>query len=435
MNILLTGATGFLGGRLLRELLDADHHVVCAGRRPPPSQDARCAWLNVDFATTSSDRWRVLLRGVDAVVNLVGIFRESPQARFETIHTRAPITLFDACAAVGVRRVVQVSALGADASAGTAFLRSKYAADSHLLELPLDACVVQPSLVFGTEGRSARQFLQLASLPLLPLPAGGTQGVQPVHVDDAARALRALVEAPEGSLRGLRLPLVGPRPLTLHEYLLALRRAIGVPDPLMTLSIPRPVMRLLARCGDLRPDSLLDSASWAMLQRGNTGDATAITALLGSPPREALEFVPPPQSDEVRTLARLAWLLPLLRMSLAVLWMVSGIVSLVYPAAQSNALLARAGVPAELQPVFLWGAALLDVVLGALTVWWPWQRGRRGLWIAQAALILFYSAVIALRLPEFWLHPYAPMVKNLPILAILCLLACLEPPSKRAWNT
>jgi hypothetical protein len=60
---------------------------------------------------------------------------------------------------------------------------------------------------------------------------------------------------------------------------------------------------------------------------------------------------------------------------------------------------------------------------------WP-PRRRRALWLVQAALIVFYSAVITLRLPEFWLHPYGPVLKNLPILALLALLLALEPPTK-----
>jgi ABC-type amino acid transport system permease subunit len=73
----------------------------------------------------------------------------------------------------------------------------------------------------------------------------------------------------------------------------------------------------------------------------------------------------------------------------------------------------------------LWGAAGLDLLLGLLTL--APLRSRHWLWAAQIGLILFYSAVIALRLPEFWLHPYAPMVKNLPMLALLMLLWTLEP--------
>jgi uncharacterized protein YbjT (DUF2867 family) len=434
MDILMTGATGFLGARLLRELLAAGHRVVCAGRRPPPLEHARCTWLKLDFAATPEAVWRVHLDGIDAVVNLVGIFRERGAASFAALHTRGPQALFDACAAVGVARVVQVSALGAEAGAETAFLRSKYEADRHLLALPLDATVAQPSLVFGLEGRSARQFLALASMPVVPLPAGGRQRVQPIHVDDAVAALRALVEAPPGHWRG-RVALVGPRPVSLRDYLLALRRALGLAPGALLLPVPGPLVAAAAWVGSLRRDTLLDRAAWTMLQRGNTADAAPLTRLLGRPPRQATAFVAPEVRPALRAEAQLGWLLPLLRLSLAVVWIASGIVSLLWPRDESLALLARAGVPAELQPAALWGASGLDLLLGGLTLRPPGGRAaRRALWLAQAALIGFYSVVIALRLPEFWLHPYAPMVKNLPMLAVLALLFTLEPRRPR-WNT
>ncbi|MGQ3054757.1 MAG: NAD-dependent epimerase/dehydratase family protein, partial [Roseateles sp.] len=159
MKILLTGATGLIGSRLLRQLLDAGHRVVCAGRSAPVIEHGRCSWLKLDFAATPTSVWVLHLQGVDAVVNLVGLFRESASATFAALHTSGPQALFDACASAGVRRVVQVSALGADRQAGTAFLLSKYEADRHLLALPLDACVAQPSLVFAPDGLSARRLL------------------------------------------------------------------------------------------------------------------------------------------------------------------------------------------------------------------------------------------------------------------------------------
>jgi len=426
MKILLTGATGFLGSRLLRELLAAGHRVVCAGRRPPSIDDARCGWLKLDFASTPAPVWRAHLQDIDAVVNLVGIFKESAGASFDALHVQGPRALFEACASAGVKRVVQVSALGANSRAETPYHLSKYEADRHLLSLPLDAGVAQPSLVFGPDGASAQRFLMLAALPVLPLPAGGRQRIQPIHVDDAAEALREMIEAPAGRLRGRRLALVGPEPLTLRDYLLALRSGMGLPAPVLKLSAPEPLMRLLAWLGDHQRNAMLDRASWSMLERGNTTDAAPLAAVLARQPRPVEEFIAPEQREAVRTLALLGWLLPLARLSLAVVWIATAVVSLFgFPVEQSYELLGRAGVPADLRPAALWGAALLDLALGLLTLFS--FRQRRWLWLAQGALMLFYSAVIALKLPEFWLHPYGPMLKNLPMLALLAILWRLEP--------
>src|SRR4029078_3085232 len=124
--------------------------------------------------------------------------------------------------------------------------------------------------------------------------------------------------------------------------------------------------------------------------------------------------------------AGLGWLLPMLRASVAAVWIVTGIVSFgLYPLASSYELLPRTGVPRSLAPLMLYGAASLDIAFGILTL--VLRNGaRRVLWRSQAALILFYSIVIAWKLPEFWLHPYGPMLKNIPLLAVLVSLDAME---------
>ncbi|HEX6363573.1 MAG TPA: SDR family oxidoreductase [Albitalea sp.] len=427
MNILIAGATGFIGSRLRTALLARGHRVVGVARRAP-SGAAPGEWIALDFGRVTREDWAVHLAGIDAAVNAVGILRQTPAQRFAELHVGGPTTLFEACARHGVRRVVQVSALGADEQAETDYHRSKKMADDVLLALPLDAAVVQPSLVFGPAGASARMFLGWASLPVLPLPAGGGQPVQPVHVDDVVQALVVLVETMPAPWRGARVPLVGPAPTTLAGYLQSLRAAMRLP-PARTVSIPAGAMQRLARVGDRLPGSLLDTDSWRMLQRGNVAPADATAALLGRPPREPARFVEADHASAARSQARLAWLLPLLRLSLALVWIVTGIVSMgVYPVDESYALLARSGVPEALRPTMLYGAAALDLALGVLTLWPLRQRrSRLALWASQAALILVYTAIITIRLPEFWLHPYGPVLKNLPILAALLLLAMLDP--------
>ena len=114
MKVLLTGATGFIGRHLRQALLDAGHTLLCTSREYRPD-DARCQWVVVDFAHVSTARWCELLAGVDAVVNTVGVFRERGDATFAAVHGTGARRLFVACVHAGVRRVVQVSALGADA--------------------------------------------------------------------------------------------------------------------------------------------------------------------------------------------------------------------------------------------------------------------------------------------------------------------------------
>ena len=161
MRILLTGASGFIGQHLLQALLAEGHHVVCAQRRPGKSTEPRLAYIHADFVhDTDKSVWLARMNeigGIDVVINTVGIFRESASQTFARLHTETPRALFAACAeSHEVQMVIQLSALGADQDARTAYHLSKKAADDYLASLPVRAWIVQPSLVYGPEGASAR---------------------------------------------------------------------------------------------------------------------------------------------------------------------------------------------------------------------------------------------------------------------------------------
>ncbi len=411
MNILITGATGFIGRHLASALRAAGHRVIEVSRTATGSDAIRG-----DFAhDLDAAVWVPRLAGVDVVINAVGILRESGAQTFAAVHTRAPQALFEACARIGVKRVIQISALGADVGASRYF-RSKHAADEFLASLPLDYTIVQPSLVYGEGGSSATMFTTLASLPVIGVPGRGEQLVQPIHIEDVVAVIATLCREPLASRE--KIALVGPRSMRYRDMLLELRAAMGLARaPVMPL--PMSLMRLGARIAELSPRSLLDRETLAMLEAGNVADPTATTRLLGRAPREVATFVDGDIRTPITRSAQLTWLLPLLRFSIAVVWIWTGIVSLgLFPREASFELLYRTGVPASLAPLMLYGAAGLDLALGVATL----IMRQRWLWLAQIALILIYTLIITVRLPEFWLHPYGPLLKNLPMLAALYFL-------------
>jgi len=420
MLILLTGATGFIGSHLAQALMAKGHHVLAAGRQP--CRDERIGFIPADFAhDTEKAVWMARLKGVDVVINAVGIFREGAGQEFSALHRDAPSALFQACAEVGMRYVVQVSALGADAGAVTAFHTSKREADDALAALPLSAAIVQPSLVYGEDGASARMFRLLATLPFHVRFGDAPQMVQPVHIDDVTAAICTLVVAMPPGVQ--RLALVGPQPMPFAAYIAELRRALGLPRH-PVLRLPRGVAVAAAWLSARLPGSPLDPDALSMLERGNTADPAPLARLLGRPPKAVRNFIARPTAE--RRMAQLDWLLPLLRASLAAVWIWTAYVSaFAYPLQDSYALLARTGIPAALAPLMLYGASALDLAFGIGTLAWP-RRTRRWLWLGQAILIAFYSVVIAWRLPEFLLHPYGPLSKNLPMLAAIWMLYELE---------
>lgn len=364
--------------------------------------------------------WQRALTGMDMVVYAVGVFHDGPCGDFDRLHHRVPAALYQACVQSGVRRVVHFSALGADASARSAYHLSKRAGDEALLASGVDALVLQPSLVFGLDGASASAFLRWAALPWLPVPAGAGE-VQPVHIDDVADlVVRAASDAP---LPRGRLAVVGPHAMSVGQYLQALRCAMGL-QPARRLEVPAWAMALAARAGHRLPGSLLTPESWDMLRQGNTAPTGPFAHALGRQPRRADGFLGAAERDWVRQASRAAPAMWLLRWSIATVWLVTAGVSVAaYPVPDSLALLQRAGVTGTWAVVMLYGAAALDLLLGLATLLWP----RAWVWWGQIVLIVFYTGIISWRLPEFWAHPYGPVLKNLPMLAGLTLLLMLEP--------
>jgi uncharacterized protein YbjT (DUF2867 family) len=428
MKVFVAGAGGLIGARLVDALLAAGHRVRVAGRDAHALRQRwpACSAVAVDYARDHApETWAARVRGCDAVVNAVGIFLESGMQTFESVHVRAPAALFAACIATRVARVVQVSALGATADAPGEFLQSKSRADEALLSLPLTATVLRPSLVYGTHGASTRAFLALAALPRTPLPDGGRQRVQPVDLDDLTGAILRLIEMPSPPRV---VDAVGPRCLTLRDYIAVLRSGMGL-RPARTLALPPGAGAALRRLLPRQLAPFADAGAMRLLARDNCAASGPMRALLGRKLRDPRMFVRSESVVHLRRAARQVWLLPALRISIGVVWLASAAMSFgFFPRAQSLALLVDVGVPPSIALPALYAAASLDLVLGLLVLFAP--RGRRGYGV-QVLLILAYTLVISVRLPAFWLHPFGPVLKNLPMLVALGLLAADE----ERWST
>lgn len=426
MVVFVTAAAGFLGRSIAGALADAGHALVLGvHRRSPPGLRGRVE--RVDFERDHDAAvWLPRLADVDVVVNTAGILREAPGATFDGLHSRGPRALFAACAEAGVGQVIQLSALGADDAAQSRYHLSKREADRFLATLAIPSVVVQPSLVYGPGGTSAHLFETLATLPLLALPAGGSQQVQPVHLDDLMSAIVALVG--RDTAPGTTLAVVGPQPLSLAEYLQQLRTSMGRRRA-RVLAVPVGFAAMAASVASLVPGALLDRDTLAMLARGNTADPAPLRDLVQRELRPAASFVEPRYAQATHARAVLAWQLPLLRATIAFVWIWTGVVSLgLYPVEESYSLLARLGVQGTLATALLYGAAVIDLALGIGTLV---VHDRRWIWRAQIAVMLGYTLLISAWLPEFWLHPYGPLSKNLPLLAATWLVATLESRRER----
>ncbi|WP_396269595.1 NAD-dependent epimerase/dehydratase family protein [Ideonella sp.] len=286
MNILLCGATGFIGRHIHQALTQAGHTV--RSLHQPLNGTTRP--LRFTEATCPS-RWRPWLEGMDAVINAVGVLRDSRRAPMQVVHSQAPVALFQAAADAGVRRVLHISALGLSNNPRL-YARSKLAAEEALLNLNqrgvLDGVVLQPSVVFGPGGASSVLFQQLARFPwlLLPPPAFICH-IQPVAVEELAEAVLKLTH-PACTVRG-RVPIVGSQALTLSDFVQALRQQQGL-RAARHMALPGALTHLSATLGDCVPFTPWGHDTLALMSHDNTADASVMTSLLGRAPQGATAF-------------------------------------------------------------------------------------------------------------------------------------------------
>lgn len=253
-NFLVVGGTGFVGRHLVAALAARGARVTVPTRH---RDRARHLILlpTVEVVETDARDSRTLAKlaaGRDAVINLAGVLhsrRARPGERgpnrygpdFAQAHVELAQAVVTACREGGVKRLLHVSALGADPKAPSEYLRSKGVGEAMALAADdLAVTVFRPSVIFGPEDRFLNLFARLTALfPVLALGSPGAR-FQPVYVGDVVRALLASLESREAV--GRRYDLCGPQQCTLRELLEYVceitgrrRLIIGLPDSLSYL--------------------------------------------------------------------------------------------------------------------------------------------------------------------------------------------------------
>ncbi len=224
--VTLFGGSGFIGRYAARTLVEAGYRVRVAVRRPHLAGDVRLAgppgWVDLAQANVRNRKSvERAVEGADAVVNLVGILYEKGKQSFEAAQREGAINIAQSAAAAGVKRLVQVSAIGADPESSSDYARTKAEAEAGVREAFPGAVILRPSIVFGPEDDFFNKFAGMAAHPIstvapfLPAIGGGKTKLQPVYAGDVADAIAAAVTRDD--IDGKTFELGGPRTYTFNE--------------------------------------------------------------------------------------------------------------------------------------------------------------------------------------------------------------------------
>ena len=294
MKVFLTGATGFVGKHMLERLL-VEGYAVRAALRGLPGQKARLVahtqhlgrkddfqWVHGD--TVEGTRLDEGMQGCDAVIHLVGIIVEKGTNTFERVHHLGTRNVVEAAKRTGVKRFVQMSALGVRSDGVAQYQTTKWKGEEEVRQSGIPFCILRPSLIFGEgDGFVTQMMATMRSAPLFrPVPGDGKPKFRPVAVQDVTTCFaRALTYE---AATNQTVDLGGADELTLNEVLAEIARCAGVRKP--AVHIPMPLMFAGAKAAQKllkNPPVTMDQLS--MLREGSTCDIEPMKRIFGLNPR------------------------------------------------------------------------------------------------------------------------------------------------------
>jgi NADH dehydrogenase len=288
------GGSGFIGRYVVKRLA-ARGDVVPVGCRNaeeakflrPMGDVGQVEPLNV--AIDDEVVLPAFLAGSSALVNCVGILRESGPQTFERVHHTGPAVLARIARDAGVERFVHFSAIGAEPRSTSAYARTKAAGEAAVRDAFPTVTILRPSIVFGPEDQFFNRFAAMAMfMPVLPLIGGETR-FQPVYVGDVADAVIKCLEDP--ATAGRTYELAGPKTYTFRELLELLLHEIR--RKRWFVDLPFRIAELQARLMAILPNPPLTPDQVELLKRDNVVSPGALTlSSLGIAPTPVEPILP-----------------------------------------------------------------------------------------------------------------------------------------------
>lgn len=430
-TIALLGASGLIGEAVARRLETDGFPVVAIARRFTPAQRAALA-RPVEAPVVAMDAAALerLLReeGAEIVVNCIGVLQDSAQrGTADAVHRDFAARLVEATQA---RLLVQISIPGTEEEDHTPFSLTKRAAERLITARSPAFAILRPGFVWATAAYGGSALIR--ALGALPLALPRREAASPfaaTDVGDIARTVAFLAREWAAGKRDRRVTwdVMERRPGTVDSVVEAVRRHLGGPAP--SFRLPAALMRLGAWAGDgaarLGWAPPIRSTALAEMRRGVSGDPGPwIAATEIEPASFAGALKRTPASVQERWFARLYLTKALVLGTLALFWIVSGLVALTLSFAPASAILIEAGLAPGLAKGLTALTALMDIAIGLAIA--TRRTCRLGL-LAGIALSLAYLLTSIPLTPHLWLDPVGSLVKTVPaVVLMLVALALLE---------
>jgi NADH dehydrogenase len=285
-TVTVFGGTGFLGRRVVRQLLGQNLSARIASRHPErvPSTSEGTALQSIRADINDEDAVVAAVAGAYGVVNVVSLYVERGTETFHAVHVEAAGRLARQAQRAGVERLVHVSGIGADATSGSLYIRNRGEGELAVQAAFANAIIIRPAVMFGRDDALLNTLVKLLKrLPAYPMFGRGLTRLQPAHAEDVAEAIARCLQP--AAANPVTYEFGGPRVYTYEELLKVVAHRLGKKPVL--LSVPFPIWHALARIGEMLPGSPLSRNQVELMEVDTVASA-------GMPGFDALGIAPQP---------------------------------------------------------------------------------------------------------------------------------------------
>lgn len=277
--VTVIGGSGFVGRYITQLLAQSGMRIRVAVRNPNKALDLTVSGtvgqiVPVQCNVRNLESVKSVVNGADYVVNCVGILYETGKQTFQTTQYLGAKNIAIACRDNHVKKLVHISALGANTKSTSLYAQTKAKAEEAVLSLMPNSTILRPSIIIGSEDNFFNMFAKIAGIsPILPLIGGGVTKFQPIYVKDVATAVLKSLENPQTD--GKIYELGGLAVYTFKELLEKLLFEIG--KKRMLVPIPFAIAKIKAWFLQLLPKPLLTVDQVKLLQTDNIVGQNALT--------------------------------------------------------------------------------------------------------------------------------------------------------------